>query len=88
MLPTSRWYRSDQSDLNHDFEEADIRIIPHIAKVFENGCKRIVLLSNYTDVVVLLLYYLHHFFSIGLLQLWVRFGTSEKTRHIPLHKLG
>ena len=75
-------------DFNSELEEADVRIVPHISKAIENGCKRVVVLSNDTDVVILLLNYIHHFSSIGLSELWIRFGTSDKTRHIPIHKLG
>ena len=65
-----------------------MRIIPHIAKAIENGHKCIVVLSNDTGVVVLLLHYINHFFSVGLSELWIRFGTSDKTLHIPIHNLG
>ena len=65
-----------------------MRIIPHIAKAIENGHKCTVVLSNDTDDVVLLLHYIHHFFSVGLSELWIRFGTSDMTRHIPIHNLG
>ena len=78
----------DRHDLHSELEEADVRIIPHIAKAIENCHKCIVVLSNGTDVVVLLLHYIHHFFAVGLSGLWIRFGTNDKTRHIPIHNLG
>ena len=44
--------------------------------------------SNDTDVVVYLLYYIHHFINRGIEELWIKYGTGDKTRHIPIHKLG
>ena len=52
-----------RQDLDSELEEADVRIVPHIAKAVLNGRKRIVVLSNDTDVFILLLYYIHNLFS-------------------------
>ena len=38
-------------------------MVPHIAKAAENGVERVVVLSNDTDVVVLMLHYMNKFFS-------------------------
>ena len=48
---------------------------------------RIVLLSHDTDVLVLVLYFMQYFTSIGLKELWIRFGTAQNKRFIPVHKL-
>ena len=77
----------EQLSLDLDIEEADARIVPHVASAIENGSKRIVVSSNDTDVFSLLLHHMHTFFSDGMEELWVRFGTSSNTRHIPLHTL-
>ena len=69
-------------------EETDVRVIPHIHKAVSNGVERVVVLSNDTDVVVLLLFYIFDFFSLGLKECWIRIGTGEKTRFIPIHTLG
>ena len=46
------------------------------------------MLSNDTDVVVLLLFYISDFLSLGLKECWIRVGTGEKARFIPIHTLG
>ena len=43
-----------REDLQMWLEEADVRVIPHIHKAVSNGVERVVVLSNDTDVVVLL----------------------------------
>ena len=45
------------------------------------------MLSNDTDVVILLLRYVCHWISHGLSLLWVRFGTGKNRRFIPVHEL-
>ena len=69
-------------------EEAEVPVIPHILKAVSNGVERVVVLSNDTDVVVLLVFYIFDFFSLGLKECWIRVGTGEKTRLIPIHNLG
>ena len=51
------------------------------------GYARIIVLSNDTDVVILLLYYFEKFSDAGLHELWIRYGTQDKTRFIPIHIL-
>ena len=46
---------------------------------------RIVLLSH--DIDALVLYFMQYFTSIGLKELWIRFGTAQNKRFIPAHKL-
>ena len=69
-------------------EEAEVRVIPHILKAVLNGVERVVVLSNDIDLVVLLMFYLFNFFSLRLKECWIRVGTDEKTRFIPIHTLG
>ena len=73
--------------MKSDIEEADARIIPHVAFSIRSGTKRVVVLSNDTDVVVLLLYYFNQFLSMGVQQLWIKFGTGDNSRYIPIHTL-
>ena len=58
-------------------------MVPHIAKAAENGVERVVVLSNDTDVVVLMLHYMNKFFSSWferiVAQVWYWF--------IPIHTL-
>lgn len=78
---------SDLSLLNNWQEEADCRIINHVHWAVRRGCKRVVVMSNDTDTVILLLHYIDVFKEGGLQELWVQFGTGEKRRMIPLHVL-
>ena len=44
---------------------------------FSNGVERMVVLSNDTDVVVLLLFYIFDLLFLGLKECWIRVGTGE-----------
>ena len=57
---------NERPDLDNHIEEADMRIIPHIAKSTESGLKNVVVVSNDTDVCVLLLHYTSQFVKSGL----------------------
>ena len=74
-----------REDLTNQLEEADVRIIPHIEKAIKNESKRIVVLSNDTDVFALLLHYSHSFFALGMTELWVKYVMGESSRYIPIH---
>ena len=50
------------------------------------GCKKIVVISNDTDVV-LLLHYISTFMTEGSVELWIKFGAGEKGRCILIHIL-
>ena len=76
-----------QDSLMSVIEEADARIIPHIAASISDGSKRIVVLSNDTDVLVLLINYFTDFLAKGVVQLWIKYGLGDKTRYIPVHTL-
>ena len=77
----------DSQGLALNMEEADQRIIPHLHKAVTEGCKRVIVLRNDTDVLALLFYYTHEFMSNGLFELWMKFGTGGSSRFIPLHFL-
>ena len=78
---------SNKGNLDKPIEEADLRIIPHIEDSIQSKNTRIVLLSNYTDVLVLVLYFMQYFTSIGLKELWIQFETGQNKRFITVHKL-
>ena len=44
-------------ELNSPYEEADMSLVLHAAEAAEAGAKRLVVLSVYTDILVLVLYY-------------------------------
>ena len=67
-------------------EEADMRLIPH-AYWLLSWSSKIVIVSNDTDVLCLLLYYAEEFFNKGMEQLWLRVGVSASRRFIPVHIL-
>ena len=66
----------------------DMRILPHIKWSLINGAENLLVLSNDTDVLALLLYYLSIYKEYGLKQIWIRIGSGEKQRLIPVHTLG
>ena len=74
-------------DLDTDSEEADVRFIPHAMHATKGGADRVVILSNDIDVLVLVLYFWQELHAHGLSELWVRGGTGDTTRYIPVHEL-
>ena len=74
-------------ELDIAIEEADVRIIPHAMHVTTAGTTRLVVLSSDTDVLVLILYYWNLFHNHGLKELWVRAGSMDTIRYIPVHIL-
>ncbi len=74
-------------ELQNDIEEADGRIIPHILYAVKEGSKRVVVLSNDTDVLVLDLHYTEKMKRKGMTELWQRGGVGNTTRYIPVHVL-
>ena len=63
------------------------KIFLRIEDSIQSKNTRIVLLSNDTDVLVLVLYFMQYFTSVGLKELWIQFGTGQNKRFIPVHKL-
>ena len=75
-------------ELDSNIEEADVRIIPHAINAADDDmCRRVVVLSNDTDVVVLCLHFFVTLKQHGVKQLWLRGGVGSTTRYIPLHIL-
>ena len=68
-------------------EEADSRLMSHIAWAVDNGFKRIVVILNDTDRVAFILRYIPEFISKCLYKLWIVYGTGEHRRKLPLHTL-
>ena len=66
-------------------EEADNKVINHTMWSVNNGRKRVVVLSNDCDTLMLLLRYMEKFMSNGLEELWLQYGGGERKRMIPLH---
>ena len=59
-------------------EEADERVIPHVAKAVQSGSPNILVLSNDADVVVLLIHYTPKLQQLGLKELWIEYGTGSQ----------
>ncbi len=76
---------TERSAMNIDIEEADARIVAHILDSAKAGMTRVVILANDTDVLVLALHHWHLFHVNGLQELWMRGGTGNTTRYIPVH---
>ena len=62
-----------------------MRTIPHVSKSVSPNFTNIVVISNDTDVLILLLLYLPQFIENGLEELWIKFGAGGHSRFIPLH---
>ena len=63
-------------------EEFDTRVMLHAANAASQGYKRILIIANDTDVVVLAVSF---FNEIGAEKLWVTFGKGKKIRYISIH---
>ena len=66
-------------------EEADDRVILHTDWAIKSGAKRVVVLSNDSDTLIMLLRFMDKFVKNGLEELWLQYGTGESRRMIPLH---
>ena len=73
--------------LKSSIEEADSRLIQHLIEAAKWESQRVVVISNNTRVVVYCLAYESRCRFYGCKEVWVRFGTGEKTRDIPIHIL-
>ena len=73
--------------LSQAVEEADDRIILHCQHEVDAGQGQIMVVSNDTDTLVRLLFFIHKWIQQGLRELWLEFGTGERRRHIPIHTL-
>lgn len=76
---------ADLSTLSPCFhEEADTRLLLHVADAAKKGCTTACVRTVDTDVVVLSI---ATFSKLKLDELWVAFGTGPSFRYIPIHKL-
>ena len=73
--------------LHSTVEEADLRIPVHVIDFLQAGYKTCVVISNYTDVTVTLLFHVPNFLQNGLGELWVQAGRGTTTRFVPLRIL-
>ena len=76
LLPAISSYQEEIPALNRWIEEADSRLIVHIewALVVDKS-KRILVISNDADTFALLLYYIPHYLTLGLEEIWQQYGT-------------
>ena len=82
---------SNKSSFNTDdlapcsHEEADYRMILHVADMVKQNIKKIRILSNDTDVVIISLAFFHTIPDLE--ELWITFGTGKSKRFIPIHTI-
>ena len=74
-------------NLKSSVEEADTRLIPRLIEAAKYRSKKVIVMSNDTDVVVYCLTYEQRCRFYGCKELWIRFGAGKKTRNIPIHIL-
>ena len=55
-------------------------------KYKKSNYKRVVLLSNDTDVILAVLHFMEYYTSIELNELWMQLGTGKSKRIISIHK--
>ena len=65
-------------------EEADTRILLHVAHCARQGLRKLLIRTVNTDVVVLAI---GHFPALRLDELWVRFGVGTHYRQIAIQKI-
>ena len=71
----------ERGDLNCIEEEADSRIVLHIAYAAKKDVRQFLVLSNGTDVVMYNLAYYHVYKTMNVNKIWVKFGILEPQRH-------
>ena len=80
--------QNDMSDVEYlqpcSHEEADTRILLHVAHCARQGLRKLVIRTVDTDMVVLAK---GHFPAIRLDELWVRFGVGSHFRQIPIQEI-
>ena len=82
VLCNSNTNISQLSPCNH--EEADTQLFVHVKHAAANGCKKVIISSTDTDVVVL---GVAAFERLGVEKLWIGFGRSKDFRWLPVHEL-
>ena len=80
---------SDETDFDHmrpcTHEEADYRMMLHLADMVRNNITKVRIRTVDTDVLVISIAYYHQI--TGLEELWVAFGTGKCYRYIPVHTI-
>ena len=64
-------------------EEADTRMMVHVADAVDKGHNSIMIRTVDTDVVVLAVAGVH---TLGIKELWVSFGTGKNHKILPTHR--
>ncbi len=73
---------------NPKWEEADIRIIPHaLDAATQARHRRLMILSEDTDIFVIFLYFWHRLQRQGAWELWMRRITKDGADYSPLHTI-
>ena len=67
---------------NH--QEADSRIFLHFSHSAQQGLSKAFIRTVDSDVVIIAL---GHFGSLGVMELWIGFGTGKAFQHIPVHEI-
>ena len=65
-----------------DHEEADTRMLLHVAHASQSGMEKVMIRTVDTDVVIIAL---SAFTSLNLSELWISFGTGNNHRLLPIH---
>ena len=81
------WVVREDLELYFSTEEADSRIIPHIAKACQEEVKRVVVIPSDTIVAIYSSAYHQRFCELRIQELWVKFGIEDGHRNIPIHEL-
>ena len=68
-------------------EEADGRIMKHVADAARQGILVAVIRSVDSDVFAIAVSHFHDVQSFGLSKLWIWMGVGQKTRFIPVHSV-
>ena len=73
---------NDLSPCTH--EEADTRLLLHVADCAKRGHTGIMLRTVDTDVIVIAIAMFHH---VAVRELWIAFGMGKYFRYIPVHEI-
>ena len=73
--------------LKSNTDEVGLCLILHadLSLPVSNEC--LLVLSNYTDILVLILYYMNEFYAAGLVEVWIRYSNVMYSRYIPIHTM-
>ena len=82
-VPTQTWRPKKWSKVG-PHKEFDTRVMLQAANAVSHGYKRILIIANDTDIIVLGISF---FSDIGVDKLWVSFGIGNKLRNISTHDI-